>query len=335
MYYNVTDYGLSGDGTTSNLEPLRALLSSITDGATIYFPAGVYADILDIRLDNRANLTFCGDGAASVLRRRPTASGDMLHFHGCNDITFYGLSFDMRSISQFGGLVCKDGQRWRVSRCRFFDSTPLPIGNKDRRAVHFFTETGAGNSDIWVTDCLIEGLQLDVHCSRRVQIQNNTLRQGVVTGGLTIVSGISGAIAEDYHISGNLIDSPIGSGIAVLLDPFSNSNCAFRRIAITNNTIVMGPQTKRGIYVGTTNNSQPSAGNVFEDMTIVDNTIVCTHPAARDAYIFGNNSATANIVMDGWRVANNRIRGNGTGAGIDLRRQTQSLVTNNHVTGAT
>ena len=333
MMYNVNDYGIYGDGQPCG-EALAALLTRIPDGSVIYFQSGLYADMFDIRSTGRRGLTFCGDGEATILQRRPSAGGDMLHFESCQDITIRDLTLDMHALGQFGGVAIYDSTRIRVERCHIYDSAPPPIGSKDRRALHFFTTGAGGNSDLWIADNLIEDLQLDVHCSRRVTIRNNTLRRGVVTAALAIVSGIDGAVAEDYYIADNLIDSPSGGGVAVLLDPFSTSNCVFRRIAITQNTIVMGPQTKRGISIGTTNNSQPSAGNVFEDMTIDGNTIVCNDPAARDAYIFGNNSVTANITMDGWRVANNRIRGNGTGAGIDLRRQSRLLVTDNHVTGA-
>jgi hypothetical protein len=240
----------------------------------------------------------------------------------------------MCGLDRFGGIVCYDGQRWRAERLHIYDSAPPPVGSKDRRSLHFFTETGAGNRDVTIRDCTIEDLQLDVHATRRARVTGNTLRRGVVTGALLIVSGVDGVTMEDYLIADNLIESPIGSGIGVLLDPFSTNNCTFRSITIRNNHIAMGPQTGRGVYLGTTNNAQASMGNVFQDIRVEGNTILCADAGVRDAYIFGNNSLTANIACDGWVVTGNRIRGNGTGAGVDLRRMTNTTQSPNYLTGA-
>lgn len=333
MQYDVTQHGLVGDGLTSNNEALTALLNSVPDGSVLYFPSGIYADLYDHRIANRARFTFCGDGAASVLQRRGNPTGGFATFTACQDITIRDLAFDAHGCAEFGGVQVVGGSRWRVERCRFFDGNLIPPTNKDRYSLLF--SSAAPNCDLWITDCLIEDQQLDLRNCQRVQVRGNTILRSPVTGGIEIVSLGSNMLIEDILIESNLIQDAWGAGIGVTLDNAADANVIMRRIKVVNNLILLGTQTKRGIYLGTNNSSIASGGGcVFSDFDVSGNTVVVRDGITRvfDSLIFGNNSVAAAITCSGWRVAGNRIRGNGTGYGVDVRKQTLPDVSGNHIT---
>lgn len=337
-YFIGSDYGMYGYGESCGAA-FRHILSIMPNGSSLYLPAGLYADFLDVEIVNRHDLTFYGDGHATILQRTNTVSGsgDMFRFRGCTGIQFRDMAFDQNGLDRFGGIVAYDAARWRVNGCRFFDSNPPPVGTKDRRSLYFgLPESTSGNRDIWIDGNLIEGLQLDMHAGQRVHISHNTLRGGVLTAGIAIVSGRDGLTIEDYLITGNLIDSPVGSGIGVSLDPASTNNGMMQRITITDNVIRIGPQTTRGIYLGSTNNGTASSGNTMRDISVLNNTITVTDGNTRtyDALIFGNNSITANVSFENWQIIGNVLRGNNTGRGIDVRRGVNALTTPNVIVGA-
>jgi len=135
-----------------------------------------------------------------------------------------------------------------------------------------------------------------------------------------------------------LIDPP-KIGFAVELDPPANNNCTFRRITIINNKIIRTKTGGRGILVGTPDNSKPTTGNVFEDITIKDNVMRVDATAPQPgAMIFANSSVRAGITFQRLTVSGNTFENNGPaniGYAIDLRRLQNSVVADNTLKGAT
>ena len=64
MFYDVTKYGIVGDGITNNTEKINALTKSMTNGGTLYFPSGEYVTGT-IRL--YSNITMHLDSGAKIL----------------------------------------------------------------------------------------------------------------------------------------------------------------------------------------------------------------------------------------------------------------------------
>jgi hypothetical protein len=146
-------------------------------------------------------------------------------------------------------------------------------------------------------------------------------------------------VAEDYLIQGNTLIDPPKLGFAVELDPPTNNYCSFRRIAIVGNRIIRAKTAGRGILIGTPDNSKPTVGNVFEDITIKDNVMRVESGAPQPGpMIFANASARSTIIFQRLTITGNRFENKATasiGYAIDLRRVQNSTVAANNITGAT
>ena len=64
MFYDVTKYGVVGDGQTNNTEKINNLTKSMIKGGTLYFPSGEYVTGT-IRL--YSNITIHLDSGAKIL----------------------------------------------------------------------------------------------------------------------------------------------------------------------------------------------------------------------------------------------------------------------------
>lgn len=89
---NVKDYGATGNGTTDDGPAIQAAITAAPDGATIYFPRGIYrvatgswthpVDGAKVGIHNAGKrLSFRGDGGGSILRAG-AAGVDVLTYAG-------------------------------------------------------------------------------------------------------------------------------------------------------------------------------------------------------------------------------------------------------------
>jgi polygalacturonase len=331
---NVAAFGARGDGVKDDTAAIQAAINAASAGSTIYFPAGTYL-VSGLILERRSGLSLAGEGHQSIIQQKAGGSR-LLTCNACRDIAIEKLTFDANGIHAYGGVVFYASERIRIDHNWYIDSAPKPLGATDRYSF-VFGKGAAPSQDIQIRHNIIEDLQLEVDHSRRVVIEGNLVSRAVQAGGIGIFSVGDGAVAEDYLITRNTIVDPYGSGFSVLIDPPKSRNCVFRNITIADNEIVLSKRASYGVRIGTGDNSQATAGNVFDDIVIKNNRIriAAGAPAARQM-IFANTSTAAAIVFNRLTVSGNRVDGEGGSKhfAIDLRRVQHSTVTANTIRNA-
>ena len=352
---NVRDYGATGDGRTGDTVAIQKAIDAAPDGAVIYFPSGTY--IIDseppadpssgFSVKNRQGLRFEGDGALSILKRINVAgagSRNIGSFSNSSDITITNLAFDNCATTGFGGLSFYSCRRVRIDKNHFYDSQPQPQNYRDRYAICF----GYGSEpseDIWITENLVEGLQVEVDHARRVHIVNNRSIRPEYTGGFGWWGLYSNSVCEDYEIVGNVVVDPTVYGIAVGSD--GGLAMKVRRVIIARNIVVYRTRTMihgggAGIYVGsqphTTDEPIRKPGVRFQDVQVIDNVVwfnplmwdTASHPAIRVT------SRTDAETLRGIRICGNLVVGHGKLGtwGLETTNLKNSVVRDNAVEGA-
>ena len=127
---NVKDFGAKGDGTTDDYTAIQAAVTSLSSGGAVYFPQGTYLLGTDVQF-SASNLTFFGDGDASVIKKKSTGTEYIFRTSGTGTIshtTVKNLRFttDVVSASGSKAMINVDGQNidgFVVSNCSFANTT--------------------------------------------------------------------------------------------------------------------------------------------------------------------------------------------------------------------
>jgi hypothetical protein len=139
-------------------------------------------------------------------------------------------------------------------------------------------------------------------------------------------------------IDSNTIIDPETSGIALLLDPPSNSDVSFQRIRVTNNSILFHTAGEVGISVGTSYVPARPTGNIFRDITIEGNYVLAL-PAAGPTSELLRVLSGGSFTFDRLVVRGNVLVGNGqltshADATAQVRYARKSEIVNNTLRGA-
>jgi len=334
--FNVRDFGARGDDAADDTAAIQRTVNAAPDGASVYFPPGIY-QVGNFFVRNRSRLSFVGEGETSIIKQR-TGAPRIATFEQARDVTITKLAFDANGILRYGGVAFYGSSGVRIEQNRFFDNAPKPAHSGDHYSI-VFGKGPTPSRDIKIVNNTIDDLQLEVDHSQNVLIEGNTVRRALNTAGIGIFTIGDNAVAEDYLIKGNTLIDPPKLGFTVELDPPTNNYCLFRRIAIVGNRIIRAKTAGRGILIGTPDNSKPTVGNVFEDITIKDNVMRIESGAPQPgSMIFANASARSAITFQRLTISGNRFENKATaniGYAIDLRRVQNSTVADNHIAGAT
>lgn len=333
---SVKSFGAVGDGIHNDTAAITAAMSAARPGDTVLFPDGIYI-CSDIKLANKNGLTLKGKGGATVIRNGiANGNSPLITFAAVNGLTIQDLSFDNRSIAAYGGVRFYDTENVLITRTRFFDSAPLPLGPVDRYA-YVFANGSLPHKNIRILSNVIEDLQLEVDFGQGVTIQKNTLKRGVRTGAIGLFSVDDAVTLENYLIDANTIIDPVGAAIAVNIDPPDNINVTIRNITISNNTIIFNHIPTEAIHVGPGNNSVVASGNIFEQITLRNNLIQIAAGAeaqpSESALIKFNAGPNSGLNFKNTTITQNRIEGGGNPelpiVGMDVRYLADSTVTAN------
>ena len=112
MIFDVTQYGVSGDGNTNNTVKINELIESIKDGGTLYFPAGNYLTGT-IRL--KSNMTLQLDSGAVILGSNDVNDFKKINVSGYKRGGHEGLisAFNAENITICGnGTIDARGEFW-------------------------------------------------------------------------------------------------------------------------------------------------------------------------------------------------------------------------------
>ncbi len=117
IYFNVKDYGATGDGTTDDRTTIQlAITDAEAAGGTVFFPPGTYkcgksgANPYSFLLDGTSNVRFLGCGPASVIKQSGSAATGAYNLFrlsgGCNTVEFELLTFSQAGLTSPGENEC-------------------------------------------------------------------------------------------------------------------------------------------------------------------------------------------------------------------------------------
>jgi hypothetical protein len=329
---SVRALGAKGDGVSDDTAAIQSAINGAKAGETIYFPAGIY-DVSELVVKARTALSFAGEGRKSVIRQK-TGAARIATVEKSRDIVISNLTFDANGIMAYGGVVFYSVTGVRIENNTFIDGAPKPWGEQDRNTF-MFARGSEPSKDIKISNNTIEDLQLDFNHAQGVVIERNVLKRGGKTAGIGIYTEGDNAIAENFQITNNTVIDPIGAGFYVGIDPPTDGKCIFRGITLADNQVIRTRTSGYGILVGTSNNSIKTAGNVFENIVIKNNSFRTELSAPQPMQlILANTTNRAGIIFTRMTVSGNKIeneRQNGGGYAIDLRGIQKSLVTDNTI----
>jgi hypothetical protein len=115
-FYNVKDYGVTGDGVTDEQTILQDLIDVVSAGSVIFFPMGTYVLESPVVVDKV--LTFVGSGA--TIKLTEDSEGFTVEVANCNfkGLKFTGTGKDAGDTNQFGIHFDNAGQ-FIVTECEF------------------------------------------------------------------------------------------------------------------------------------------------------------------------------------------------------------------------
>ena len=335
---NVKDHGATGDGITNDQSAIKAAFDAAADGSTIYFPAGTYFFASGIILTNRNGLSLTGDPGA-LLKAAGGRSKFILSFEKCSDITVSGLKFDLNGVTHFGpGLAFQDARRIRVHGNHFFDGNFQPKMTADRYAIAFRL-SDPGNEDIWITDNLIEHLQVEVDTARRVHVCNNRSFAPELACGFGSFTLKDNSFVEDIEFVGNYVEDPQGYAICVAADG-KREGAAMRRILIANNIVSCKKRAPMlaAISVGSRAEANSEVANALWEGITVANNFISYGPRINKRH--QESGIRVQCVSKGETLTKVRITGNTivdesgiANAGIETQRLTDAVISDNAIYG--
>ena len=318
--------GAKGDGITDDTAAIQAIVDAYSGNFHIRFSSGVYI-LNDVNFSSKSYVTLTGSPGAII---RWGGTERIMSFEDCSHVRIEGLRFDNRGVlDNFGGVGLYRSSNVWIHNNHFYDSNVQPGGSNDRYAF-FFGDGGEMSRNIYVTNNLIEDLQVEIDSSSNVVVQGNISHRAKKSAAIGAFSVNGGIRMSNYKIVDNIIVNPESTAIYVGIDPPSDSTCTFENFDISRNIIVWNAGiVTRGIVLGTLDNSQPTVANVFRDFNLVENEMHFQTTATVTNGMLFNGSPTANFTFSGFNVQNNRAWGNGTGQAFDLRELTSSTVSGN------
>lgn len=306
---NVAAFGVDlADNGLDDTDAVSAAIASAGDNCTLYFPKGVYNVRWVRKIEKATGLSIKGDGPTkSILKRmgpfwregvahtyenlRAGYATDckILMIEDCRNMCIRDIGFDANGTPTFGGVGIKKPKRLNITNTRYVGSGEQPaLFGKDRYAwcILGYEE---GGRDIWFTDNVVEGLQVEMDGVDGVVVERNILKRSVKSPGIGFLSGnfsnpakfARGYSNTNITIRKNYFTNSRNLSMAMVtfqLDPATNCHSVFRNIDILDNVFVYDIDSENGhaaIKLGAGDSSLTTRGNVFENFRIEGNRIYC------------------------------------------------------------
>jgi hypothetical protein len=301
-------------------DDVSSILSNSPGDCSYVLDDGIYPTD-DTAVIGKSNLTIAGRPGAIV--QRDTTRG-MWRFEDCQNITLHGLVFDACGVDRYGGVSFLRCDEVRIRDCRYTDSDPQPGTDYDRYSFVFRSDEQPSEK-VWIENCAIDHLQLQVNSVRDTHIVGNVIEDSP-TFGISLCSANNGLAVENVWVERNVIKNAAKRGLYIGLDTGNLTDNVFRNLFIERNSILDSVLT--GIFIGSNHASDES--NLFENIRVVGNAI---EVSAREAVYFYAPTGTGfvfNVHIEG-----NRIQGAPVGYWmIDARRLMNSIVADSIILNA-
>lgn len=264
---SVKDFGAVGDGVTDDTAAINSAISSLTAGATVYFPAGTYSCSANIEV-NVSNITLLGEGRASKLEF--PADGSKVYIT-VDYVTVDGLWLDgtsaASSVSEAYGIHAEGTNSDRILQIHIRNCI---VTNWARAGVFLqYTERSS------VVNCYIEDayyIGIGLSSSKYFQVHNNFIKDidadgviGTNAYGITMINDYGVDDPCRYgSITGNVVeDCPTWAGI----DSHSGSD-----YVIANNMV-------ENCLYGISMQSRDDEPDIPQNITVVGNVCTGTNPS--------------------------------------------------------
>jgi hypothetical protein len=235
LWYDVTNYGFVGDGSTDNLSAWSTLLSTVPVGSVIYFPPGTYNTSGEFTINADKHLRIVGAGQYTTTIQSTSTSANIFNitipawFNTFSDIGFTS------SVVKTGGaaiaITSGSAVGTDVRRCTF---TKMFYG---------IYATGSQSANLSVWDSLNIGTSASALWpvnGRGIKIDGDTVNLVISNSTINLGSG-SGAISGSADIEINQSGAVqilgcdlIGGGNTLLLNGSSGGGTSVAAIFCTN-----------------------------------------------------------------------------------------------------
>jgi len=113
---NVKNFGAAGNGSTDDTAAIQSAINSLTNGGTVFFPAGTYKVSSQINSSVRG-VIFLGSGQAGSILSTTSATANILNISGY-DSGVRSLGFASSATRTGGSYIVLSGAFSHIERCR-------------------------------------------------------------------------------------------------------------------------------------------------------------------------------------------------------------------------
>ncbi len=120
IFYNVVDYGATGDGTTDDTSAIQAAENAAgIAGGVVFFPGGTYRITTTLTLSTDSVSLIGADSAASIIKIDNASNADAVTFLGANGRDVRGLGFTCAQANS-GSFISGGGTgHTTIDECTF------------------------------------------------------------------------------------------------------------------------------------------------------------------------------------------------------------------------
>lgn len=190
--YDVTDYGLVGDGSTDNLAAFNTLYAALPVNSTLVFPAGTYVFSGEATLNRDIHLRILGDGRSRTLFSLSSITSNLFNISvAAFYYTFHNIGFRSSVVKTAGAFISatSNNDYLEIRSCEFqgqfnaislTGSTAGNVGIIDQ--CQFNTPAANGNSIV------INGSAINI------VISGCTINNGTIAGTTGLLINQCGAV---------------------------------------------------------------------------------------------------------------------------------------------
>jgi hypothetical protein len=306
-YFNVKDYGATGNGTTDDTAAIQAALNAAPAGSIILFPAGTYSVASSLAVHTNTKVVGQWNPTINMTGAWTGTTGCFTVDSGATNVAFEGFTINCQKASKAGTTNSRGIWIPNATTVRVNNVTVIDPGNGG-------IDVAAG-SDIGVTNCRITGGGNGTTAARShgIGFSGNTAplltncwaTHNVLIGPMDTGIGLYTGVANCTVANNVLNNCGINGGGHSIDCPGAWTS------TITGNVIQMGSDAANSSTVGINLINQFAAQGI-NDITVTGNTIIGPGgPSAQGINISGDTTGV--VITQRLLIANNICTGMSAG----------------------